>query len=80
MKIRPNKHSNPDLTVVSAAVIILDKLIKSRTESFDSIERYMLKKIPEGRHLLMPALDLLYLLGTIEYRSKTDSFEFVRNR
>ncbi len=75
--IRPSKHSHPDLTVMHAATVILARLRKSRVESFDSLRALLRDQIAGADFLFMPTLDLLFLLGLVEYRPKVDSFEYV---
>jgi hypothetical protein len=75
--LRPSKHSNPDQTVLSAAVIILKRLKGRRLEEFDELRKHVAKVVVGGGSLFLPALNLLYLLGLIDYRPKTDSFEYV---
>ena len=47
--IRPSKHAHPDLTVMSVASVILERLKKNRTETYadlvDLVEKQ--KKIPK---------------------------------
>jgi hypothetical protein len=75
--LRPNKHSNPDQTVIAVAALIIKKLKVSRMESFDKLEEYIDERVNGGKYLLLPALNLLYLLGAIEYHGKQDSFEYI---
>lgn len=78
--IRPTKHSHPDQTVVHVATLLLGELISSRSKSFDSLRDNVKKKVKGGATLFLPALNLLFLLGLVEYRSKTDSFEYMENQ
>jgi len=78
--LRPSKHSHPDQTVVGVAVLVVDRLRKQRVEHFDSLRKHIRGRIAGGHVLFLPALDLLYILGVVEYLPKTDSLEFVGNR
>lgn len=78
--LRPSKHSNPDQTVMNAAFLLLGLLKKSRIEAYDELLGRLRRRLPGADYLFMPAVDLLYLLGLVEYRSKGDSFEYVGNR
>jgi hypothetical protein len=73
--LRPTKHSHPDRTVISAAVILLQRLRKQRVEDFTSL-RKLVKKSAGSDSLFLPAVNLLYLFGLIEYRPKTDALEY----
>ena len=75
--LRPSKHSHPDQTVVRVAVLLLVRLKNRRIEQFDSLRQYVIKAVRGGEPLYLPALSLLYLLGLVAYRSKTDSLEYV---
>jgi hypothetical protein len=75
--LRPNKHSNPDQTVIGVATLVVKRLGGAKVESFDSLEEYVEMKIKDGKYLLLPALNLLYVLGVIDYHKKQDMFEFI---
>lgn len=44
---------------------------------FDSLRAAASKAVKGGDVLFLPALNLLYLLGVIQYRPKADAFEYV---
>jgi hypothetical protein len=48
-----------------------------RLETYSDLLSYIKKTIVGGDFLFLPALNLLFLLGLIEYRVKIDSFEYV---
>ena len=75
--LRPSKHSHPDKTVLRVAVLILARLKSRRLEEFDGLRKYVTKIVTGGGPLYLPALSLLYLLGLVAYRPKTDSVEYV---
>lgn len=75
--LRPTKHSHPDRTVISVALIALAVLKKKRLESFSDLRALAKEKVPGGDVLFIPAVNFLFLLGLVEYRAKTDSFEYV---
>ena len=75
--IRPSKHSHPDRTVISVAMLLLIRLKKQRVEKYDILKEYVKRCVKGGETLFLPALNLLYLLGLIDYRPKTDSLEYV---
>ncbi len=74
--IRPNKHSHPDKTVVSASTVLLRRLRSRRTETFDDLRGYLVKHEADAGGLFLPAVNLLFLFGLIEYRQKNDTFEY----
>jgi hypothetical protein len=75
--IRPSKHSHPDKTVVSSSTILLKRLLKRRSVSFDELREFHSKKDSEVDSLFLPALNMLFLLGLVEYRRQNDTFEYV---
>lgn len=75
--LRPTKHSHPDKTTLHAATLILKRLQKRRIEKFDDLREYLRKQIKSADFLFLPAVNLLFLLGIIQYRRKNDSFEYV---
>lgn len=75
--LRPTKHSHPDRTVISVSLMLLARVKTLRVEEYDAFHKYAKKKVSGGDVLFLPALNLLYLLGLIEYRQKTDSLEYV---
>ncbi len=77
MTLQPNKHSNPDQTVIAAAALILKTLRKRGAEQYDILRDIVEGKIENGKFLFLPALNLLYLLGAIDYHKKADVFEYL---
>jgi len=75
--LKPTKHSHPDRTVVNVSLVLMERLRKRRLEGFDSLKLFATKKVVGGDVLFLPSLNFLFLLGLIEYRSKTDSIEYV---
>lgn len=76
MMLRPSKHSHPDRTVISLAMLLLARLKARRVEEYDAL-RKIVKKMSGGDVLFLPAMNLLFLLGLVEYRPKTDAFEYM---
>lgn len=74
--LRPSKHSHPDQTVVSVSSLILARLRDRRIEGYAALYQRIKKKVVGGEVLFVPAVNLLYALGLIAYRPKTDSFEY----
>lgn len=78
--LRPSKHSHPDRTVVSAALILLVRLKTKRLEGYSELKEFLRKRVVGGEVLFLPALNFLYILGLIEYRPKTDGLEYIGPR
>jgi len=75
--LRPTKHSHPDRTVINVSLRLLARLKERRLDDYDALRRYAKKAVLGGDVLYLPALNLLYLLGLIDYRPKTDAVEYV---
>jgi hypothetical protein len=75
--LRPTKHSHPDRTVVNVALVLLLRLKDRRVDEYHSLRRYTKQAVNGGDTLFLPALNLLFLLGLIEYLPKTDSIEYL---
>jgi len=75
--LRPSKHSHPDRTVINVSMLLLRKLKTRRVEEYDALKKLAKKHVPGGDVLFLPAMNLLYLLGLVEYRPKTDAFEYL---
>lgn len=75
--LRPSKHSHPDRTVIYVAMLLVARLKTRRVEEYDNLLKYVAKAVVGGDFLFLPALNFLFLLGLIEYRPKTDAFEYI---
>ncbi|MBU2357888.1 ABC-three component system middle component 8 [Loktanella sp. M215] len=75
--IRPSKHAHPDLTVMSVATVILERLKTKRTETYADLVILVEKRTKNAKTLLLPALNLLFMLGLIRYLPKADRFEYL---
>lgn len=75
--LRPTKHSDPSSTILPVASDLLTHLQRYRTESFVEMRAIVKKKRTDSDPLFVPALNLLFGLGLIEYHPKTDSFEYL---
>jgi hypothetical protein len=77
MILHPSKHSHPDRTVVNVSILLLGRLKARRVEDFDALKKFVKKNVSGGDVLFLPAANLLFLLGLVDYRPKTDAFEYV---
>ena len=75
--LRPTKHSHPDRTVIYASMLILTRLKECRVEEFYVLRKHIKRSISGGDVLFLPALNLLFLMGLIDYRPKTDAVEYL---
>lgn len=75
--LRPTKHSHPDRTVISVALILLARLRARRLDEYDALLKYARTAVVGGDVLFLPSLNFLYLMGLVDYHPKTDSIEYV---
>ena len=75
--LRPTKHSHPDRTVVNLALRLLIRLKEVRLENYDALLKFARKAVDGGDVLFLPTVNFLFLMGILEYRPKTDAFEYV---
>ena len=75
--LKPTKHSHPDRTVINVSLLILERLRSKRLENYDALRQFSTKQVAGGDVLFLPSLNFLYLMGLVEYRPKTDAFEYV---
>lgn len=75
--IRPSKHNHPDKTLVYVSFLMLERLTTKRVIKYNDLFNHIKSKVSSGEFLFLPALNFLYLLGLIEYRTKTDSIEYI---
>ena len=75
--IRPTKHSHPDRTVIYVSLLLLARLKTRRVDEYDVLRKFVKKSVVGGDVLFLPAMNFLYIMGLIDYRPKTDAFEYV---
>ena len=75
--LRPTKHSHPDRTVINVSLLLLSRLKARRFDEYSVLRTFAKKRVLGGDVLFLPALNLLYLLGLVDYRPKTDIVEYV---
>lgn len=72
----PSKNYHPDDTVLAAATCLLLVLRAYRILQYEELRSRLLTR-NDSDYLFTPAIDLLYLLGLVEYHPNTDAFEYV---
>ncbi len=71
------KHTDPNRTILTVSALLLEHLQRKRVESFSELRIKLLDRAPGNEPLFVLSLNLLFALGLIEYRPKTDAFEYV---
>ncbi len=76
--ITPVKYMDLDLSVVRVSALIIKLLQRNRVLEYGEILEYLTGRIGDDvKHVFVPSLDFLYLLGMITYHLQTDSIEFI---
>lgn len=76
--ITPTKYMDLDLSVIRVSSVIIKLFGKNRVMEYGEVLEYLVGKIGEDvKHIFVPTLDFLYLLGMIKYHLQTDSLEFI---
>ena len=65
--LRPTKHSHPDRTVINVSLLLLSRLKDRRVDEYDVLRKFAKKHVVGGDVLFLPALNFLYLMGSVEY-------------
>ncbi len=74
--IRPDRHTNPDISVINISVFILQYLNKFYDIGYDDLMNKVVEELGNQTKENYPyALNFLYLLGKIEYIEQSDSFK-----
>ena len=75
--IKPDRHTNIDLSVIIISAYILKQLNAFYDISYDDLLLKVIDDIGEGAKVNYPyALNFLFLLGKIKYINETDSFKY----
>jgi hypothetical protein len=63
--------------LIGVSYVLLAFLKKRRVAEFRELKALARKSSKGSDVLLLPAVNLLFIMGLVEYRSKIDSFEYV---
>lgn len=75
----PRKHLDPNTCTLRIVALALAELLKRRAVQYDDLRSTMVRRAGADAELaFLPAMEVLFLLGRVEYREKTDSFEYVQ--
>lgn len=71
--IFPNKNTDPNLSIINVMYWIINYLVESGASAVDDLRNVLSSKISEDAlPLLSPALDVLFLLGKVDYNMDMD--------
>lgn len=73
--IKPDRHTNPDFSVINISAFILRQLKSQYDVSYDKLLEKVITGMGERAKENYPyALSFLFLMGKLTYKEKTDSF------
>lgn len=73
--IKPDRHTNPDYSVINISAFILKQIKAQNSIEYDKLMEKVIKGLGEKSKENYPyALNFLFLLGKINYQEQTDSF------
>ncbi|WP_425462540.1 ABC-three component system middle component 8 [Martelella lutilitoris] len=76
--LRAKKHIDPNTCTLRVITLVLGELLRRRTVTFDELRNFVVRRAgPDAELAFLPAMEVIFLLGRVEYREKTDSFEYV---
>lgn len=76
MLLKPNKNADPDLTIMATSTFLLKKLKKNQFEKITELRLALMENNKNAVALLEPSLELLFILGLVEYHPKNDLIEY----
>jgi hypothetical protein len=75
--LRPNKHMNPDRSILSLAGALLSHMRTVRMETYSGLVDHAKGQFSGADAIFIPTMALLFLLGLVSYHRKSDSFEYI---
>lgn len=79
MKLRPNKYTNTDLSVIGLSIVIMKILEKNDIEKYDTLLRKVVRQKGDfARKNFVAALVFLFSIGKVNYYQESDTLEKVK--
>lgn len=77
MLLLPNKNAHPDLTIISVSSFLLSIMRKDRIHNYADLFSKLSNYDKRAVYLFTSSLELLFLLGLLQYHIKNDTLEYV---
>ena len=75
--LKPTKYTNINISLPAVSCELLKLFKKDETITYtDLLHKVVKNKGIEVKHIFLPALSFLFLLGKIEYHRQTDIIEY----
>lgn len=76
--ILARKHLDPNTCVLRVMTLILGELVRRRVAELDTLRQLVQRRSGDDALIsFLPALEVLYLLGKIDFHPKTDTIELL---
>lgn len=76
--IFPNKNTDPNLSIINSMYFVLELLMSSGAATVREVREYVELNISDDAlPLVEPSIDLLFLLGKVQYNADIDSLYFI---
>jgi hypothetical protein len=76
--IFPTKYTDPNLSLINSVYYIMKFLMESGTASVSELLDALTNSLTEdSRPLFEPSINLIFILGKIEYLDSLDSFRYI---
>lgn len=76
--LRARKHLDPNTCTLRVMALILFELTRRRSVPFEDIRKLVIRIAGDDAALsLVPAIEVIFLLGRVQYHEKTDTFEYI---
>lgn len=74
----PEKHMNLELSTIRVTSILIELLKKNKIISYDFTLKYLESILgKKAKYIFIDSLNVLFLMGKIEYDIKKDSIKFI---
>lgn len=78
--LKPDKHTNPKLSIINIAGLIINELKQKEIATYDELLSSLIKQTNESvKEIFSYANSFLFLLGRIEYIPNLDSLRLNRH-
>lgn len=77
MLLLPNKNAHPDLTIISVSSFLLSIMRKDRVHNYSDLLSKLSGYDKRAIYLFTSSLELLFLLGLLQYHIKNDTLEYI---
>jgi aspartate aminotransferase-like enzyme len=77
MLLLPNKNAHPDLTIISVSSFLLSIMRKERVHNYSDLLSKLSNYDKRAIYLFTSSLELLFLLGLLQYHIKNDTLEYI---